>query len=307
MDSFGFTRFQSDNNISSSTKSFINDLSNAMDSRIAEINDQLQKSKRELLEKYKDMVDETDKNSIHMKDYMYAIKDLESNGGSKSIEHIKKFRDHLDRYLKDAGIFVDIYKKFSEEKLDKIINKKKGQFCFLNYKVKNMNKGNDDCTWNPTQIKQNFTLEEENKVMNVNYSSCYELYTSENIFKDGIHNFTIEVLCNKTTTYHSLGLVNESYTPNSNCVCCKNNCFFMFNRNGEVFNNGSTQSFSNLTFPDGVEPHVFDIEINLDDDNDKKWSFKFKEQEYGPFKLVGSEFKFATGMCNGGKVKYTLL
>ena len=52
MDGFGFKRFQSDNNISSSTKNFINELSNVMDSRIAEINDQLQKSKREILEKY---------------------------------------------------------------------------------------------------------------------------------------------------------------------------------------------------------------------------------------------------------------
>ena len=306
MDGFGFKRFQSDNNISSSTKNFINELSNVMDSRIAEINDQLQKSKREILEKYKEMVDETDKNSIHMKDYFYSLQSDDYNGGIKSIENMRKFRDHLDEYLKDAGRYVEIHDKFSKEDLSKIIRQNKGNFHFINYKIK-AKKGFVDCNWNLSQPKMHHKLDEEKKVMDVKYEGCYELYSTENVFKEGKHKINLEVLCETTQNYHSIGLVNEKYVPDSNCVCCKNECFFMVSKNGDTFNGGVKGNLANVKLEDSLEPYLLEIEIDLDDPEDKKWSFKLKEEEYGPFKITGEQFKIAAGMCNGGKVKYTIL
>lgn len=307
MDAFGFTRLQSDNNISSSTKTFMNDLSNVIDSRIAEINDQLQKSKRQLLEKYKEMVDETDRNSTRMKDFFYAMQDTDDGSAdSQSIESLRKFRDHLDEYLKDSGRFVDIHKKFSEEKLPKLIVNRKGNYQFIEYKIKS--KGGDECNWNQTQPKNHHTLSEEKKVMDVNYTGCYELYSTETEFKEGKHYVTLEILCEKTTTYHSFGLVNEHYNSSSNCVCCKNDCFFMVNRSGDTFNAGITGHVGGISLNDGNEPYKFDIEIDLEDPDNKKWSFKHNDQEFGPWEIKkGNVFKIAAGMCNGGKVKYTLV
>jgi hypothetical protein len=294
----------SDVNMSSSSKNFINDLSNVLDSRIAEINDQLQKSKREILEKYKQMMDETDKNSIHMKDFFYSLQDNDFSGGIKSIENMKKFRDNLDEYLKDAGRYLEIYDKFSKENLSKIISNNKGVFSFIEFKI---NKSSTECLWSKTQPKQNFTLDEEGRNLTVTYSGCYELFYSSNVFKEGVNIIKLEVLCVTTTGYHSIGLVNEKYENSSHCVCCKNEPFFMLTKNGDTFNAGISSNLAEVKLVDSLEPYLFEFNINLEDVNDKKWSFKFKDIEYGPFKLIGNEFRIAAGMCNGGKVKYTFL
>lgn len=302
---FGFNRLQSDNNISSNTKNFINELSNVMDSRIAEINDQLQQSKREVLESYKEMIDETDKNSIHIKDYFNIMQNECSSNGIEKIEMMRKFRDNLTTYLNDAGKFAEIHDKFANDKLSDIITKKKDKYCFINYKI---NPKPGVVLWNKTQDKQNFSLENEGQIMSVNFTGCYELYKSENVFKEGKFSISMEVVCEQTSGYHSIGLVNEEFAFNSSCICCKNACFFMVNKLGDCFNNAVTTNYSGIKFEDNPEPYLFEIEINLDDPLDKKWSFKINGgEEFGPFTLRGNEFRIAAGMCNGGKAKYTFI
>merc|ERR1711957_847518 len=169
----------------------------------------------------------------------------------KSIENIKKFRDHLDDYLKDAGKYLEIHEKFAKDDLSKIIKQTKGNYGFINYKLKS--KG-DDMSWNSFQKKQNFAIVEDKRVMNCNYVGCYEVYSAENVFKEGKHKISLEVLCEKTQSYHSIGLINETYSDTAHCVCCKNECFFMVQRNGDTFNGDAKGNLAGCTFDDRVEP-----------------------------------------------------
>lgn len=303
----GFSRMDTDNNISSSTKSFISDLSNVLDSRIAEISDQLQRSKKDILDSYKEMVDKTDKDSFHLKDFLYSLQESNTSGDQMSYNNMKKLRDNLDEYLKESKIYIEIYDKFSKDDLSKIIQTKKGKYSFINYKIKSK-KGNEEMTWNPVQLKYNFSLKDEGKMIEVNYSGCYNMFVSQNVFSQpGKYFFSMEVLCKSTTNYHSIGLVNEKYVPNSNCVCCKNECFFMVTRDGGTFNGGSSSSFSTINFVDSAQPYLMGFMIDLEDENNKNWTYKLNEEEIGPFKLTGNEFKIAVGMCNGGNVNYTFV
>ena len=81
----------------------------------------------------------------------------------------------------------------------------------------------------------------------------------------------------------------------------------MVQRGGDSFNGGINGNIAGVKFEDSVEPYLFEIEVDLDDESNKNWSFKLKGEEYGPYSLKGNEFKIAAGMCNGGKVKYTFL
>jgi hypothetical protein len=303
----GFRRMDTDNNISSSTKSFIIDLSDVLDSRIAEITDQLQGSKKDILDSYKEMVDKTDKDSFHLKDFLYSLQESNTSDGPMSYNNMKKLRDNLDEYLNEAKLYIDIYDKFSKGNLSKIITSKKEKFSFIHYKIKNKN-GKEDVTWNPIQLKSNFSLKDDGKKIEVDYSGCYNMFVSQNVFSQpGKYFISMEVICTSTNNYHSIGLVNENHVPNSTCVCCKNECFFMVDRSGNTFNGGLTSSFGAIKFDDKFEPYLMEFMIDLEDENDKKWTYKLNEEEIGPFKLTGKEFKIAVGMCNGGKVNYTFV
>jgi len=303
-----FARKASLNEPESTYQEYIEDLSNVLDMRIAEITDQLQESKKELLEQFKNDLSQQTLLQVNLKDLHYNFFSEEENFGIKSVSKLKKFKECLDSYLKNIDSYLDLKEKFSKGKINDVIkmNTVKNKFEFAKFKIGKGSKGPSlENLWDGVQHKNNFTLMEDSKAINIKYNNCYELYVSKTVYKNGINIIRMEVDCISTTIYHSIGLINESYTFGSSCVCLKSLNSFMFDRSGNVFCNSNTVS-SGIVFSDG-QKHVFEIELNLENENEKFMIVKFNDSEYGPYKITGTKFKVAVGMCNGGNVIYRFL
>lgn len=297
-----------ENNTSSTEgyQEYIQDFSNVLDQRIAEINDQLQESKRQLLDLLVEDLQQQNLLQVNLKDLHFNVFSQEENYGISSIPKLKKFKDYLDTYLTKVDNYIDVKDKFAKSKLSDLIKIKNNKFEFTKYKLGKGKKGiNADVIWSPTQFKTNSIISDGGKTMKVNYQSCYEMYVSETVFETGINTLKLEAECISTTSYHSIGLINELYAFGVSCVCLKSQNSFMFDKGGNVFCN-NVNTVSTISFLDG-EKHEFEIEINLESEEDKFMKIKFKEEVFGPFKLVGKIFKLAVGMCNGGNVIYKIL
>lgn len=285
---------------------YVQDFTNVLDQRIAEINDQLQESKKQLLECLIEDLSQQNLLQVNLKDLHYNVFSQEENYGLESISKLKKFKEYLDTYLSKVDNYFDIKEKFAKSKLTDLIKIKNNKFEFTKYKLGAGRKIlNNDIIWAPTQHKPNFVLSDNGKTAKINYQSCYELYVSETKFEKGINKIRLEADCISTTNYHSIGLINDSYSFGVSCVCLKSLNSFMFDRGGNVFCN-NVNNLSTISFLDG-EKHEFEIEVILECEEDKFMKIKFKDQEYGPYKLVGNYFKLAVGMCNGGNVIYKIL
>jgi TolA-binding protein len=285
---------------------YIQDFSNVLDQRITEINDQLQESKRQLIDLLIQDLNQQNILQVNLKDLHYNVFSQEENYGLDSISKLKKFKEYLDTYLSKVDNYLDLKENFAKSNLKDLIRIKNNKFEFTKYKLGAGRKGLlSDVVWAPTQHRQNFTLSDSGKTMKIIYQSCYELYVSQDVLETGVNIIRLEADCITTNNYHSIGLVNESYIYGVNCVCLKSQNCFMFDKGGNVFcNNVST--ITTINFLDG-EKHEFEIEVNLKSEEDKFMKIKLKEQEYGPYKLIGKTFKLAVGMCNGGNAIYRIL
>lgn len=283
------------------SRDFLKGISDLLDSRIAEVNQKLMKGKLELMEQYEKMVNEEDFSDndivkIDLNDF-----NLDNLVDIKTIEKMKELKNSLDDQLKSYEVLFKINERFQGD-LSKIINLKKNEIGFIPYKLK---RGLSECIWNTVQFKKNHVLSNEQQSMKVNYKGCYEAYTSETTFEEGLHKVNLDVTCVRTTEWHSIGLVNENYND-SFCICLKSDCFFMVKKDGTNFNGGDQSNPCGFTFNDRIEPYRLEYEINLEDPQNKSWKFNFEGTEYGPFKLTGNKFRIAAGMCNGGEVNYVL-
>jgi len=286
-------------------KEYLHDFSNVLDHRISEINDQLQESKRNLLELFEEDFSNQTLLQVNLKDLHYSIFNQDEQFGLESILKLKKLKENLDNYLSKVDNYFDIKEKFAKSKLIDIIKIQNNKFEFLKYKIGTSKKSYSNFMWSPSQYKTNFTLSDDKKSINIKYQSCYELYVSETVFETGVNCIKMEVDCLSTTSYHSIGIINENYSFGVSCVCLKSQNCFMFDRSGNVFCN-NVNTLSSISFGDG-QIHEFEIEINLIDETDKFMKIKFNEVDFGPYKITGKIFKLAVGMCNGGNVIYKIL
>jgi hypothetical protein len=283
-------------------KEYINEFSKILDSRIAEINKKLEEDKIELLQNYEKCLNESELfntiySTVKISDYQFDnLLDIQT------IQKLKELKSNLDKSLSGYESIFKISNRYKGN-LSDMIRIKENE---INFKPINIIRaGPSECFWNKTQYKNNFKLEDEDKTMIVKYSGCYEAYTSETFFEDGVHKVVLDAYCIRTTEWHSIGLVNENYNS-SVCSCMKNGCFFMIKRDGTCFNGGVIGN-TGYHFPDRVEqPYRFEFEINLENESNKFWNLYVEEYVFGPFKLIGQKFRIAAGNCNGGEVKYVL-
>ena len=284
---------------------YINDFTKIIDTRIKEVTNHLQESKKELIEVFTEEITTYNTLSVNLKDLHNSIFCESDISGLDSISKLKKLKESLDNYLNKVDHYFDIRDKYAHAKLSDLVKIKKDQFYFTKYKLNSGNKKDFIIPeWNKTQFKQNFTLPDPNTI-DIKYVSCYELFVSETVFSSGKNIYRMEVDCITTTSYHSLGLVNESYIFGTSCVCLKSQNAFMVDRSGNTFMN-SVISNTGIAFNDGGK-YIFEFEINLENEEDKFMLIIFKENNYGPYKIIGKEFKVAVGMCNGGNVIYKFL
>lgn len=283
-------------------KEHVHDLSKILDSRITEIYQKLEKNKIELLENYEKFLNESDLFDTSYKNINLLEYNFDNLLDINTIQNLKDLKLKLDQSLSSYESLFKITDKFKGN-LSKMIHIKENEIKFS--PIVFANNQFSPCKWNQIQYKQNFKLENEAQTNIVNYIGCYETYTSETFYEEGVNKIILDVYCIRTTEWHSIGLVNENYNQGE-CTCMKKNCFFMMKRDGTNFIGGTIGNNTGFTFPDRSEPYRLEYEINLENENAKFWKLTVGENVYGPYKLIGRKFKIAVGNCNGGEVKYVL-
>jgi len=161
-------------------------------------------------------------------------------------------------------------------------------------------------TWATEQKKADFTLEEDNTKMIVNYTSCWNEHFGTEWFTEGEIEIEIEIFClSEGGIYLTIGLVNESFSGAQSCLGCQN-CTnnFVLTQGGNA-NIAGTAHSTQVSFPGG-KPQIVVIKANF---NEKTICFANKEKGVFTqnFTINGTKWRVATSFCNSGTVNYKFL
>ena len=172
-------------------------------------------------------------------------------------------------------------------------------------KIQNINK--ISYRWKKGQIKNDFTLSNDNKTIKINYSSCYNTYVLDYDFIEeleycldiSINTFGIEL------DFIYLGFMNEKAknSENSNCLCRKPDNNFYIRIDNETIYEGRTEYKIKL---ENIKKLNIRFILNL---KTKKLEIKNYDNNntYRVINVYGKIFKFFVQKCNCGTVEYTIL
>lgn len=160
--------------------------------------------------------------------------------------------------------------------------------------------------WKENQKKSNHTFSNDMKVVNINYSSCWNFYFTDYIFnKSSEEVFGVKVKCKQgALTHHYIGFMNDSY--GTECLCLYNKGAFFIHDNGENFKEGKKVLFSNQ-------------KMKMESNTEKTYLFKITgssglvsiysetKELYGTTTLSGKNFQFFVAKCNSGNFEYTII
>ena len=137
------------------SKEFIDNLSILIDSRIEEVNEKLKASKNDLLEGYRQMLNDEESSSSGLKDLDLSGFLTDSLVDIETIDKLKILKLQLDNHLSGYDFFFKVNDKFKGD-LNKIIKFKNNNIEFIQFKLK---KGISECEWSNSQFKKNHKLE----------------------------------------------------------------------------------------------------------------------------------------------------
>jgi hypothetical protein len=159
--------------------------------------------------------------------------------------------------------------------------------------------------WDPVLSKSGtFSINfNDEKNIQINSTSCYTHYVTNKQWTD--ENFVIEFDSNviNSDSYFYIGLVNESYSFTSNCMCCTPTNAFYLRSNGTLNFNGQTVTEDNLNFNNQKETIGMKVDLK-----EKTLNFYIPNRtEYGPILLTGNQFRVVSGSCNTTTGSLTIL
>jgi hypothetical protein len=143
---------------------------------------------------------------------------------------------------------------------------------------------------------------EEPRNIKIHSTTCYTHFVTNPAFTN--ENFIIELESTVTQTdnYYYIGLVNESYSTSSSCMCCNPANSFYIQCDGSVHINGVKTDV-------GLSWHSANVTITMKVSlEDKKIWFSIPDRnEVGPYTLNGNSFRVVAGHCNtgNGEIKIT--
>lgn len=162
--------------------------------------------------------------------------------------------------------------------------------------------GDDGLKWNKVQRKNNFVLSEEDQVMFIEYSSCYNANFCNKTISKGYANVKFHLETLDISKHCCIGVVNENFDDSLSCFCeGPKNCFLLY-ADGLININGD-EIDTELSFLN-VQEVLISINLDL---NGNIITFGKNELKSPPFNLSGEKFRFVVGMCNNGLVTYKIL
>ena len=212
-------------------------------------------------------------------------------------ENINKCNNNIDNFQLKLG-------PEKEEELTEFLNNIKtfgklfnSNSCMIPYK------------WRKNQINNNFTLYDNDKTIEINYSGCYKnAYFLDYIFKEK-KEYSICISMNtfgKKISYIYIGFMNENENlpSNNSCLCFQPNNSFYIQIGSETIFQGKSQYKVQIENKENLNLKFI---LNL---KNKKLDIRnyYSNTSYRIIDVIGNNFRFFVGNCGGGvKIRYTIL
>ena len=144
----------------------------------------------------------------------------------------------------------------------------------------------DACTIDP----------DDSSFLKVHSQSCYTHFVTDFEFTDENVQVEFDMNVYQTDNYFYVGVVNESYSFTSNCLCtCPPNAFFI-KCDGNTYMNATPNNHPDYAW----NSQEVIIGFKLFTSSKKLYIYRDDLTELGPFKINGNKFRFVSGHCNRG-------
>jgi hypothetical protein len=211
----------------------------------------------------------------------------------RSYTHFSK----ILKYIRDNKVSFKNIKKYERDDIKAEI-----EFYGLTEDFQIANKKNEiDIGWDMGLSKQGALtiLTDDPKTIRLHGTSCYTHYVTNKLWTN--ENFSIEIESKTTQNddYYYIGLVNDSYTYVSNCMCCTPANAFYLQCNGSFKMNSVSTLQPEFEFRN--KEVTIGMRVYLDEGSQKQLYFYIPDKaEAGPFTITGNNFRVVLGSCNAG-------
>lgn len=292
---------------------FIEEFKKAVNDRVKEIHDKLDKKKEELLDlamkaHKKESSKEESPEELEIKKKLLEKKKKKKNNEVEIDPNsfkgkVKSLIDNLENVLLKTGSIENTIQAFKEPHLNKIVELKDNDFNFIpKRKLEFILKGKIDWDlgWDSPTLKSNTATvdKDDEKRLNVNSSSCYTYYQTDKIFSDEDILVTLASNINKTDGYLYFGVSRNDNNFASNCMCCTISQVTYTKSTGDVVERSAIKNSPKLNY--GNKTGEFIIEMRILGSVQEIYFKLDDEEEQGPYKFPADckEFRIVSGSCN---------
>jgi hypothetical protein len=218
-----------------------------------------------------------------------------------NIKGIEKINENIKKCNNNSKNFKLKLSPEKEEELTEFLNNIKtfGKICNINDLI--------PYKWNKRQKKNNFTLSNNDKTMEIKYSDCYNAYFLDYIFEEKLE-YSICISVNtfgEKLDYFYIGFMNEyeEISSNTNCLCEEpENAFYIRIDSDQIFQGLSQyqvhiENKTNLNLKFILNLMTKKLDIKNYDSN----------KSYRIIDVIGNKFRFFVGKCCQGTIKYTII
>lgn len=299
-----------DDQAADALKEYFDNIKLAIESKFEEFDKKLLQKKDELYEIVNENLEEYSNLNNEVQEIQNKVNNSQDKGNNNFKEEVKNLKKMIDTFIDQCEELETAPERIKDLQVSDLVSVKNNEFVLKRLKLNYLKRGKkklkgsgDELRWNKQQKKECFTLSEDDAVMKVNYSSCWNAFYGDKTTSSGASEVKFKLTISGVNSYCCIGIVNESYSDTSNCFCQKSSNAFMLYADGCISIDGSSNS-SNLLFNSATEVEI-DLKVNLDD---KKITFvKDGTIESQQYNLKGTKFRFVVGMCTSGDVTYRIL
>ena len=298
------TKTGNDQEIDNTLTEYFDNIKNSINLKFEEFNDKLKETKSSLFEIVDENLQEFSSLNNQVQDIQNKVADPTKCPNFK--DEVKNLKKLIDSFIDQCEELEIAPEKIKDLTISEVLKVEANKFALRKLKLNCLKRGKkgkgESLKWDKTQKKNEFTLSEDDEVMRVTYSSCWNAYYADKRMKEGVSDVLFNLKIDGVNSYCCIGVANENYVDASNCFCQKSQNCFMLYADSYISINGSANT-SNLSF---ISATSVDIRIILDLDN-KKIKFIKDNTESQEYNVNGSEFRFVVGMCTSGTVTYKIV
>ena len=205
----------------------------------------------------------------------------------------------VDDIIQQTSVIEGATELFKKTELSDLLRVGKDDFDFkIKRKLGKFLKGKSetDIEWSKSNNQNYSSVDKEDPLkLIIKGTTCYTYYQTTTKFNDEDVVIDLEYNIQTSDNYFYLGFINSAVVPSSNCMCCTIQNAVYIQPNGDVVVNGARQNKTQLLANKG-KTHNLIIRF---DSGDKSLYFTMDDnEEVGPFKIPGKDFKFVSGSCN---------